>query len=115
MVNIKKQYIAALLAGFALTATLTACSTPATSVDPDADQSLDFLSSHPNTPQRIELARRQMGNAILVDVTIEFGVRKWRRTKQRGRQCQPCELAQRDLSAQRAKAIRHRKVVIADL
>lgn len=27
------------------------------SVDPDADQSLDFLSSHPNTPQRIELAR----------------------------------------------------------
>ena len=36
MFNIKKQYIAALLAGFALTATLTACSTPATSVDPDA-------------------------------------------------------------------------------
>ncbi|WP_422646719.1 M48 family metalloprotease [Agrobacterium tumefaciens] len=29
-----------------------------TSADPDSDQSLDFLSSHPNTPQRIELARR---------------------------------------------------------
>ncbi len=29
-----------------------------TSVDPDADQSLDFLSSHPNAPQRVELARR---------------------------------------------------------
>ncbi|WP_438617602.1 M48 family metalloprotease [Oryzifoliimicrobium ureilyticus] len=27
------------------------------SVDPDADQSLDFLSSHPNSTQRIELAR----------------------------------------------------------
>ena len=27
------------------------------SVDPDADQSLDFLSSHPNSAQRIELAR----------------------------------------------------------
>ncbi|MDO9416625.1 M48 family metalloprotease [Pararhizobium sp.] len=27
-------------------------------VDPDADQSLDFLSSHPNAPQRVELARR---------------------------------------------------------
>lgn len=36
MFNIKKQYIAALLAGFALTATLTACSTPATSADPAA-------------------------------------------------------------------------------
>jgi predicted Zn-dependent protease len=29
-----------------------------TSVDPDADQSLDFLSSHPSAPQRVELARR---------------------------------------------------------
>lgn len=29
-----------------------------TSVDPDSDQSLDFLSSHPNAPQRVELARR---------------------------------------------------------
>ncbi|MGF0539847.1 M48 family metalloprotease [Agrobacterium sp. ES01] len=29
-----------------------------TSVDPDTDQSLDFLSSHPNAPQRVELARR---------------------------------------------------------
>ena len=29
-----------------------------TSVDPSSDQSLDFLSSHPNAPQRIELARR---------------------------------------------------------
>lgn len=29
-----------------------------TAVDPDSDQSLDFLSSHPNTPQRVELARR---------------------------------------------------------
>ncbi|MCJ8519906.1 putative Zn-dependent protease [Pseudorhizobium tarimense] len=28
------------------------------SVDPDTDQSLDFLSSHPNAPQRVELARR---------------------------------------------------------
>lgn len=28
------------------------------SVDPDSDQSLDFLSSHPNAPQRVELARR---------------------------------------------------------
>ncbi len=28
-----------------------------TSVDPTADQSLDFLSSHPNAPQRVELAR----------------------------------------------------------
>jgi predicted Zn-dependent protease len=28
-----------------------------TAVDPDADQSLDFLSSHPNAPQRVELAR----------------------------------------------------------
>ncbi|OAP38949.1 metalloprotease [Sinorhizobium glycinis] len=27
-------------------------------VDPEADQSLDFLSSHPNAPQRVELARR---------------------------------------------------------
>jgi predicted Zn-dependent protease len=27
------------------------------SVDPDADQSMDFLSSHPNSAQRIELAR----------------------------------------------------------
>ncbi|MGV8937764.1 MAG: M48 family metalloprotease [Allorhizobium sp.] len=27
------------------------------SVDPSADQSLDFLSSHPNAPQRVELAR----------------------------------------------------------
>jgi predicted Zn-dependent protease len=26
-------------------------------VDPEADQSLDFLSSHPNAPQRVELAR----------------------------------------------------------
>lgn len=32
------------------------------SVDPDADQSLDFLSSHPNAPQRIELARRHARN-----------------------------------------------------
>ncbi|THV22247.1 M48 family metalloprotease [Peteryoungia ipomoeae] len=29
-----------------------------TSVDPDADQSLDFLSSHPNAPQRVDLALR---------------------------------------------------------
>lgn len=29
-----------------------------TSVEPDSDQSLDFLSSHPNAPQRVELARR---------------------------------------------------------
>nr|WP_245423561.1 M48 family metalloprotease [Rhizobium subbaraonis] len=29
-----------------------------TSVDPESDQSLDFLSSHPNAPQRVELARR---------------------------------------------------------
>lgn len=29
-----------------------------TAVDPDSDQSLDFLSSHPNAPQRVELARR---------------------------------------------------------
>jgi predicted Zn-dependent protease len=28
------------------------------SADPDTDQSLDFLSSHPNAPQRVELARR---------------------------------------------------------
>ncbi|WP_390624940.1 M48 family metalloprotease [Pseudorhizobium xiangyangii] len=28
------------------------------SVDPDTDQSLDFLSSHPNAPQRTDLARR---------------------------------------------------------
>ncbi|WP_245292319.1 MULTISPECIES: M48 family metalloprotease [Rhizobiaceae] len=28
------------------------------SVDPDTDQSMDFLSSHPNAPQRVELARR---------------------------------------------------------
>ncbi len=28
-----------------------------TAVDPDNDQSLDFLSSHPNAPQRVELAR----------------------------------------------------------
>jgi predicted Zn-dependent protease len=28
-----------------------------TAVDPDSDQSLDFLSSHPNAPQRVELAR----------------------------------------------------------
>jgi predicted Zn-dependent protease len=28
------------------------------SVDPDTDQSLDFLSSHPNAPQRVELARQ---------------------------------------------------------
>ncbi|MFB2551408.1 M48 family metalloprotease [Ensifer soli] len=28
------------------------------SVDPDADMSLDFLSSHPNAPQRVDLARR---------------------------------------------------------
>lgn len=28
------------------------------SVDPDTDQSLDFLSSHPNAPQRVDLARR---------------------------------------------------------
>ena len=28
-----------------------------TAVDPEADQSLDFLSSHPNAPQRVELAR----------------------------------------------------------
>ena len=28
------------------------------SVDPENDQSLDFLSSHPNAPQRVELARR---------------------------------------------------------
>ncbi len=27
-------------------------------VDPDNDQSLDFLSSHPNAPQRVELARQ---------------------------------------------------------
>ncbi len=27
-------------------------------VDPESDQSLDFLSSHPNAPQRVELARR---------------------------------------------------------
>ncbi|OJF89881.1 metalloprotease [Pararhizobium antarcticum] len=27
-------------------------------VDPDSDQSLDFLSSHPNAPQRVDLARR---------------------------------------------------------
>jgi predicted Zn-dependent protease len=26
-------------------------------VDPDADQSMDFLSTHPSTPQRVELAR----------------------------------------------------------
>ena len=37
MVTIKKQYIAALIAGLALTASLTACtSVSATSVDPDA-------------------------------------------------------------------------------
>lgn len=28
------------------------------SADPDTDQSLDFLSSHPNAPQRVDLARR---------------------------------------------------------
>ncbi len=28
------------------------------SVDPDTDQSLDFLSSHPSAPQRVELARQ---------------------------------------------------------
>ncbi|WP_348649860.1 M48 family metalloprotease [Sinorhizobium sp. BG8] len=28
-----------------------------TAVDPESDQSLDFLSSHPNAPQRVELAR----------------------------------------------------------
>ena len=36
MFNIKKQYIASLIAAVALTATLTACSTPATSADPNA-------------------------------------------------------------------------------
>lgn len=36
MATIKKQYIAALIAGLALTASLTACSTPATSADPGA-------------------------------------------------------------------------------
>ncbi|MDF8356257.1 M48 family metalloprotease, partial [Ensifer adhaerens] len=29
-----------------------------TAVDPESDQSLDFLSSHPNAPQRVDLARR---------------------------------------------------------
>lgn len=29
-----------------------------TAVDPSADQSLDFLSSHPNAPQRVELAKQ---------------------------------------------------------
>lgn len=33
-------------------------------VDPEADQSLDFLSSHPNAPQRVDLARRhEIGRA----------------------------------------------------
>ena len=32
------------------------------SVNPEADQSLDFLSSHPNSVQRIELARRHARN-----------------------------------------------------
>mgnify|MGYP001618587850 CR=1 FL=1 len=36
MATIKKQYIASLLAAVALTATLTACSTPATSADSNA-------------------------------------------------------------------------------
>ncbi len=31
-------------------------------VDPDTDQSLDFLSSHPNAPQRVELARQHARN-----------------------------------------------------
>lgn len=31
-------------------------------VDPDNDQSLDFLSSHPNAPQRVELARQHARN-----------------------------------------------------
>ncbi|RWX75072.1 metalloprotease [Neorhizobium lilium] len=32
------------------------------SVDPDNDQSLDFLSSHPNSEQRVDLARRHARN-----------------------------------------------------
>ncbi|WP_037066865.1 M48 family metalloprotease [Allorhizobium undicola] len=32
------------------------------STDPTADQSLDFLSSHPSTPQRVELARSHARN-----------------------------------------------------
>ncbi len=32
------------------------------SVDPDSDQSLDFLSSHPNSAQRVDLARRHARN-----------------------------------------------------
>lgn len=31
-------------------------------VDPDSDQSLDFLSSHPNSTQRVDLARRHARN-----------------------------------------------------
>ena len=31
-------------------------------VDPDSDQSLDFLSSHPNSAQRVDLARRHARN-----------------------------------------------------
>lgn len=31
-------------------------------VDPDSDQSLDFLSSHPNSSQRVDLARRHARN-----------------------------------------------------
>ncbi|WVT03360.1 M48 family metalloprotease [Sinorhizobium chiapasense] len=40
-----------------------------TAVDPEADQSLDFLSSHPNAPQRVELARRH-ARAFGVEGTI---------------------------------------------
>ncbi|MDK1375927.1 MULTISPECIES: M48 family metalloprotease [unclassified Sinorhizobium] len=40
-----------------------------TAVDPEADQSLDFLSSHPNAPQRVELARRH-ARAFGVESTI---------------------------------------------
>ena len=43
-----------------------------TSVDPDADQSLDFLSSHPNAPQRVELAK-QHARAFGADGSVDPG------------------------------------------
>ncbi|WP_442201095.1 M48 family metalloprotease [Rhizobium sp. RAF56] len=42
------------------------------SVNSDADQSLDFLSSHPNTPQRIELAREH-ARAAAGDNKVDAG------------------------------------------
>lgn len=42
------------------------------SVDPSTDQSLDFLSSHPNAPQRVELAK-QHARAFGAEGTVDRG------------------------------------------